>query len=145
MSKLQNSLPKTCQMRLPGPSNKIDYQAFMYQNSLLCPLSAKARRVGNLWIEFEIFKWSLNLSLTHYRTQMVCCKQKKPITRFGFCMIWRIMQTLEGVIRILNLHNSSYYPQSHPIIANSFWRYPIVGIRTKRTNGNQLFLSVTTW
>ena len=70
--------------------------------------------------EFEIFKLSLNRSFTHYRTQIVCCKQKKPITGFGFRMIWRIMQTSEGVIRTLNLHNSSYYPQSHPIIANSF-------------------------
>ena len=57
------------------------------------------------------FKLSLNLSLTHYRTQ---------ITGFGFRMIWRILQTSEGVIRTLNLHNSSYFPQSHPIIANSF-------------------------
>jgi len=120
MSKPQDSLPKACQMRLLGPSNNIDYQVFMYQNYLLCLLSAKVRRVGNLWIEFEIFKLSLNHSLTHYRTQIVSCKQKKPITGFGFRMIWRIMQTLEGIIRTLNLHNSSYYPQSHPIIANSF-------------------------
>ena len=46
----------------------------------------------------------------------------KTIIEFGFRIIWRIIETLEGVIcwgrnTLLNLHNSSQDTQPHSLIA----------------------------
>ena len=48
----------------------------------------------------------------------------KTIIEFGFCIILRIMEISEGVIRLgnntlLDLHNSSQYTQPHSLIVNS--------------------------
>ena len=47
----------------------------------------------------------------------------KPIIKFGFRIIWRIMEISKGVIRLghntlLELHNSSYDTQPHSLIVN---------------------------
>ena len=42
---------------------------------------------------------------------------RKTIIGFGFGIMWRIRMISNGVIRLLDLHNSSYYTQPHLIIA----------------------------
>ena len=44
----------------------------------------------------------------------------KTVIEFGFRIIWRIMEILEGVIgnTLLDLHNSSYDTQPHSLIVN---------------------------